>query len=143
MLSPTIIRKRQILDICENSRDLFPGDKFQNIKIAETDDFVHLPLNTTIVCVGPLDANEMLFSAGDGRYYFTVIDGWGEKNNVLYGLEFGDYYDFKHPTTTESAITELEMQVKPTFTTWGGAMKYYATVSGKKKMLDVLRKLKK
>lgn len=133
MLSPTIIRKRQVLAVCENSRDIIPGDEFHGVRIAEPDDLVHLPLNPTIVCIGQLDVDEMLFSADNGRYYFTVIDGWGEKDQMLYGLEFGDYYDFKHPTTTESAIEELEMQAKPTFTTWGGAMKYYATISRKKK----------
>lgn len=44
----------------------------------------------------------MLFSSGNGRYYFTVRDGWGVEDNCLYALSIGAIRrDFKKPVTIE------------------------------------------
>ena len=44
----------------------------------------------------------MLFSSGNGRYYFTVRDGWGVEYNCLYALSIGAIRrDFKKPVTIE------------------------------------------
>ena len=48
------------------------------------------------------DRYETLFTSGNGRYYFTVFDGWGVEDNCLYALSIGAIRrDFKKPVTVE------------------------------------------
>ncbi len=143
MLSPNLRKKNLILAICEKSGDIQPGTIFRSIRIADPDDGLHIPIGSTITCIGRLDDDEMLFSAADGRYYFSIVDGWGEQNHTLYGLEIGACYDFKHSTTIESAIDEFEKKTRPTYTTWGGAMAYGAKIGSIKRILSALKRVKR
>ena len=143
MLSPNLKEKNHIFSICEKSGDIQPGTVFRSIRIADPDDKLPIPLGSMIVCIGRLADDEMLFSAANGRYYFSIVDGWGKQNHTLYGLEIGECYDLKHSTTIESAIDEFEMKAKPTYTTWCGAMAYGARIGTIKRILCILKKVKR
>ena len=61
-----------------------------------------------VTFLGRTDSYEMLFSSGNGRYYFTVRDGWGVEDNYFYALSVGAIKrDFKKPVTIE----EIEFSV--------------------------------
>ncbi len=56
----------------------------------------------------------MLFSSGNGRYYFTVRDGWGVEDNCLYALSIGAIRrDFKKPVTIEEIESGVNNPKEP------------------------------
>ena len=56
----------------------------------------------------------MLFSSGNGRYYFTVRDGWGVEYNCLYALSIGAIRrDFKKPVTIEEIESGVNNPKEP------------------------------
>lgn len=123
MLSKTLSQKKLIHTICESDQEIRIGDEFDSLKIANGFHTV----NSTFVYLGKIDG-EFLFSTKNRHIFFSVRDGIGEKDGVLYGLKSGFFHDFGYPLD-EKNITE---EYKPTYTTWGGAMAYYA----KKQILD-------
>lgn len=140
MLSPALSRKNHIISVCVTGGDILPGTVFEAAEIAFPDDRMQIPFSEAIVCIGKRSDSEMLFSAANGRYFFTVADGWGAEDRVLYGLKIGVCFDFNHPTTVDSAIAQLEQNVKPTYTTWGGAMAYAAKTGAQKRILAALKR---
>ena len=132
MLSQKIKRKKDVISICESSGDIKRGDSFVGIRFAnQDDDFADL--FDSIICCGKVRDDELLFRSGDGRYYFSIKDGWGEQNGVLYGLKRGICFDFNQQTTENDVIAECE-SFKDTYHTWGGAMLYHS----KKTTLDTI-----
>ena len=134
MLSKSLIRKNCVCSICEKSEDILPGEIFTGVRLADRDEFNSIPAVVTVVCCGKINNHELLFRTGNGRFYFSVRDGWGEEDGVLYGLRQGFCHDFKHPTTAETIIEECDAAVG-TYHTWGGAMAYQS----RKHTLDVIR----
>lgn len=109
MLSRSITEKNRILAVCENSGDIRPGEVFGGIHLAEQDDRLHgIPAKAKIICCGKISDNELLFRAGDGRFYFSICDGWGSRDGVLYGLQAGLFHDFQRPTAPETIPAECE-----------------------------------
>lgn len=133
MVSKNITEKIRIYDICKNSGDIRPDETFRGIIIAHQGSFDTISTNTKIVCCGKVSDNELLLRTEDGRYYFSIYDGWGEEHGILYGLRFGIFFDFKHPTTTDIILAECEANIG-SYRTWGGAMAYQV----RKHTLDVI-----
>ena len=133
MLSESVRRKKEVFSICESSSDLNPGDEFKNIIWGDQSDGVLLPDCFRAICCGSVSSEEMLFRSEDGRYYFSIKDGWGKKEGVLYGIRKGFLFDFKHPTKTENIIEECERS-KGSYSTWCGCMAYHY----RKKVLDTI-----
>ena len=132
MLSQKIKRKNDVISICENSGDIKRGDSFVGIRFTDQDDDF-ADLFNSVICCGKVSDAELLFRSDDGRYYFSVKDGWGEQNGVLYGLRRGIFFDFHRQTTEKDVIAERE-SFKATYHTWGGAMLYHS----KKTTLDII-----
>ena len=124
MLSKKLLDKQKTISICLNSKEINTGDVFRGVKVT-TDDPFALPQNTQVVCCGTVSSEEMLFRTEDGQYYFSLVDGWGAENAILYGLNIGLFYDFKHPTQVSSIAEECKNAIG-TYNTWGGAMAYYS-----------------
>lgn len=125
MIAPTIQEKHEVFTICPESRDLWSGELFDRVVTAEQGaGLTGIPADTKIWCVAPVSESEMLFRTLDGRYYFSLCNGWGEKGSTLYGLEIGIYFDFGHPTTQESLADEYKNALG-NYQTWGGAMAYH------------------
>ncbi|MCR4615639.1 MAG: hypothetical protein K5756_05770 [Clostridiales bacterium] len=138
MLSKDIIRKNSIYSVCEKSGRILPGDKFKGVHIADnsSDSYLkRIPDDAGIICCGCIDDSEILFRTENGRFYFSVCDGWGESDGVLYGLNSGVFFDFKHPTTETTILAECDARGVSAFGTFGKAMKYQARNS----TLDVIR----
>lgn len=108
MLSEKYIQKEKIIDICRKDKTVFQrGMVFDKITVLNSDFFGSM-LCGPVTFWGHTDRYEMLFSSGNGRYYFTVCDGWGVKDNCLYALSVGAIQrDFKKPVT----VAEIEFAV--------------------------------
>lgn len=138
MLSKTITQSNRIYAICQSSGDIRPGADFHGVSVAKSGSTDALPANAQIVCCGKVSDSELLFRTEDGRYYFSIRDGWGEENGRLYGLRHGIFYDFQHPTAAETILAECAANIG-TYHSWGGAMAY----QGRKRTLDVIRSVMK
>ena len=135
MLSEKLIQKEKIIDICKKDNTAFKaGMTFNKITVLKAD------CNSNILCgpvtfLGHTDSYEMLFSSGNGRYYFTVRDGWGVEDNCLYALSIGAIKrDFKKPVTIEEIEHGVNNPQEP--------KSAYSALSIKMKLKDDIQILK-
>lgn len=70
-------------------------------------------MNGRISCHGITDGEELLVGSDDVRCFFTLKDGWGEKNRWLYALSIGFYIDFGTPVTLELLEKMLSKPASP------------------------------
>ena len=137
MLSKAITEKKRIYAICEKSGDIRADAVFHGVRIADPTTFDRIPERSAVICCGSISDSELLFRTEDGRCYFSVCDGWGEEDGVLYGLHTGLFYDFGHPTTVETIFDECEANVG-TYTTFVGCMAYHQRKSVLKTISSVM-----
>ena len=114
MLSEKLIMEEKIKSICKNDRTLFQkGAVFGKITVLNSD-LCGSMLCGPVTFLGHTDSYEMLFSSGNGRYYFTVCDGWGVEDNCLYALSIGAIRrDFKKPVTVEEIESGVNNPKEP------------------------------
>ena len=136
-----LIRERnRIYEICENSDEIIPGDTFKGLVTIEDITHVMTPMpKEKLICCGRISDDEMLFRTDDGRWYFSIRDGWGTFDNKLYGLRVGMRYNFKHPTTHETIIDECEA-ARGTYNSWAGAMVWHARGQTLDKIISVMKR---
>ena len=129
-----IKERNRIYEICENSDEIKPGDTFKGLVTIEDITHVMTPMpKEVLICCGKISEDEMLFRTDDGRWYFSLRDGWGTLDGKLYGLRIGMRYTFKHPTTPETIIDECEA-ARGTYHSWAGAMAWHA----RQRVLDAI-----
>lgn len=114
MLSEKLIMEEKIKDICKKDRTIFQkGSVFDKITVLNPD-FCGSMLCGPVTFLGHTDSYEMLFSSGNGRYYFTVRDGWGVEDNCFYALSIGAIKrDFKKPVTIEEIESGVNNPKEP------------------------------
>lgn len=114
MLSEKLIMEEKIKSICKNDRTLFQkGAVFGKITVLNSD-LCGSMLCGPVTFLGHTDSYEMLFSSGNGRYYFTVREGWGVEDNCLYALSIGAILrDFKKPVTVEEIESGVNNPKEP------------------------------
>ncbi len=114
MLSEKFILEEKIINICKNDRTVFKrGMVFNKITVLNRDCCCSTFCGQITVC-GYTDCGEMLLSSGNGRYYFTVRDGWGVEDNCLYALSVGAIMrDFKKPVTIEEIESGVNNPQEP------------------------------
>lgn len=138
MVNEKILKNERILEICKKSGDIKPGAVFPSVEIAESVSGLELVKNQTVICCGKVNDNEILFKTKDGRYYFSLLNGWGEQDGVLYGLCGGIFYNFRRPMTERSVIEEIDRLGD--YHSWGGALRYMAQKIALEKIISVIRK---
>lgn len=114
MLSEKLTMEEKIKAICKKDRTLFQkGAVFDKITVLNSDPCDSM-LCGPVTFLGHTDSYEMLFSSGNGRYYFTVRDGWGVEDNCLYALSIGAIRrDFKKPVTVEEIESGVNNPKEP------------------------------
>ena len=122
MLSESGIERKRIYEICENSEGINTGDSFKDCVVAD-DHYFCPPEVENIICCGPISDEEMLFRTEHGSFYFSLVDGWGTHDGILYGLSVGMKHDFKRPTTPDTIEKECESD-RGTYNSWGGALSW-------------------
>ncbi|MBQ6569022.1 MAG: hypothetical protein IJL87_02055 [Clostridia bacterium] len=137
MLSKTNRRKDYIYSICKNSEDIAVNTAFKSVELSDDEGLTEKLKGRNIICCGNVNDNEKVFKTEDGRFYFSICDGWGVANDTLYGITLGIFHDFGHSTAPKSAHAMCD--IKPTYTTFGGALKYQA----KKRHLDAVKEMLK
>ncbi len=139
MLSNSLIWKSRVYSICARSGEILTGDTFKGVRLADNDRFDSLPADAVVICCGKIKDDELLFRTVDGRYYFSLCDGCGSESGVLYGLSRGFLFDFKHPTTNETILSECQSNLG-TYHTWAGAMAYQSRKLTLDSIATVIRK---
>lgn len=114
MLSEKLITEEKIKAICKKDRTIFQkGAVFDRITVLNSDPCGSM-LCGPVTFLGCTDCYEMLFTSGNGRYYFTVRDGWGVEDNCLYALSIGAIRrDFKKPVTVEEIESGVNNPKEP------------------------------
>ena len=105
----------KIAEVClSDSRAFSSGMTFDGVTIAETGCIADKSiLNGRITCHGITDSGELLVSTGNMRKFFTLKDGWGEKNRRLYALSIGFYIDFGASVTLDILEKMLSEPANP------------------------------
>ena len=85
MLANKLIRKNKIYSICAGSGDIQVGESFFGVRIVDPDALDRIPSDAQIAYCGKIKDDELLFRTVDGRFYFSLLDGWGLKD------KFGEY----------------------------------------------------
>ena len=141
MLSEKLITEEKIKAICKKDRTLFQkGAVFDKITVLNSDPCDSM-LCGPVTFLGCTDRHEMLFTSGNGRYYFTVRDGWGVEDNCLYALSIGAIRrDFKKPVTIEEIESGVNNPKEPrgTYSALAIGMK----LKDDKEILKVLKQYK-
>ena len=104
MITPKTLRKNRIRKVCGNTGDIPREARLLSVQLADQNCLMPFPADTAVICCGRIGDEEALFRTADGQYYFTVLEGWGEKNGSLFGIRIGWIHDFKHPTTVPEAL---------------------------------------
>ena len=114
MLSEKLITEEKIKAICKKDRTIFQkGAVFDKITVLNSDPYDSM-LCGPVTFLGCTDRYEILFTSGNGRYYFTVRDGWGVEDNCLYALSIGAIRrDFKKPVTVEEIESGVNNPKEP------------------------------
>ena len=141
MLSEKLITEEKIKAICKNDRTLFQkGAVFDKITVLNSDHCGSM-LCGPVTFLGHTDSYEMLFSSGNGRYYFTVRDGWGVEDNCLYASSIGAIRrDFKKPVTVEEIESGVNNPKEPRGTY--SALTIGMKLKDDKEILKVLKQYK-
>lgn len=102
MLSEKMQEKAKIYLTCLNCGEVSNGGVFNGVYFAKAphNGEIHFE-NQPIYVHGPLAEDELLVSAGNQRYFFSLKDGWGIENNHLAAVSCGFFMDFGHPVTKE------------------------------------------
>lgn len=106
--------EERIKAICKKDRTIFQkGAVFDKITVLNSDPYDSM-LCGPVTFLGCTDRYEILFTSGNGRYYFTVRDGWGVEDNCLYALSIGAIRrDFKKPVTVEEIESGVNNPKEP------------------------------
>ena len=141
MLSEKLIKEEKIKAICKNDRTIFQkGAVFDKITVLNSDHCGSM-LCGPVTFLGCTDHYEMLFTSGNGRYYFTVRDGWGVEDNCLYALSIGAIRrDFKKPVTVEDIEFSVNHPKEPKSTY--SALSIGMKLKDDKEILKVLKQYK-
>lgn len=141
MLSGKLITEEKIKAICTKDRTIFQkGAVFDKITVLNSDPCGSM-LCGPVTFLGCTDRYEMLFTSGNGRYYFTVRDGWGVEDNCLYALSIGAIRrDFKKPVTVEDIEFSVNHPKEPKSTY--SALAIRMKLKADKEILKVLKQYK-
>lgn len=141
MLSGKLITEEKIKAICKKDRTIFQkGAVFDKITVLNSDPCGSM-LCGPVTFLGCTDRYEMLFTSGNGRYYFTVRDGWGVEDNCLYALSIGAICrDFKKPVTVEDIEFSVNHPKEPKSTY--SALSIGMKLKDDKEILKVLKQYK-
>lgn len=138
MLSQELLAKIHTYTVCERSGEIEVGDTFISVRFADVAPSCDVS-GIAVVCCGKVSDDELLFRSEDGQYYFSVRDGWGEKDGVLYGISRGIFFDFGHPTSDETILAECESALGE-YHSWAGALAYQSKKHTLEKIAEVMRR---
>ena len=99
MLSERKEYRDKIYEICKNGGDVNINDHFTGVIFSESALYDRSYASMPCKCIGKIDSSERVFLTDDKLCYFSVTDGWGEKDGYLVALEQG--FVFRHDIPME------------------------------------------
>ena len=101
MLSEKIKKKQKVYSVCGRNNAVKTGDVFDGGVFAEDPVLPSAVFDSRIYIHGRIAQDELLASAGNQRYFFSLKDGWGAEGSCLFAIKLGFLTDFGHPMTRE------------------------------------------
>ena len=127
--------------ICAKSADVAAGQEFSGCVFAHENSGTAPLKGKKVVCVGKIGDGERVFRTIDGKAYFSVTCGWGEKDGVLCGLSRGFCLPLAAPVTKpEDLQTLLDEPARPA--SFASALKEQARRSAIKKIIYAMKDAK-
>ena len=99
MLSKRKEYRDEIYEICKKSGDVNVNDHFTGVIFSESALYDRSYASMPCKCIGKIGSSERVFLTDDKLCYFSVTDGWGEKDGYLAAL--GQGFVFRHDTPME------------------------------------------
>ena len=99
MLSKRKEYRDEIYEICQKSGDVNINDHFTGVIFSESAFYDRSYASMPCKCIGKIGSSERVFLTDDKLCYFSVTDGWGEKDGYLAAL--GQGFVFRHDTPME------------------------------------------
>ena len=87
-------------------------------------------------CIGKIDSSERVFLTDDKLCYFSVTDGWGEKDGYLVALEQG--FVFRHDIPMELEDLKAFVADPPEAHGFAANMKRCAEIRIAKTIISIL-----
>ena len=136
MLSKRKEYRDEIYEICQKSGDVNINDHFTGVILSESKVYDKSYASTPCKCIGKIGSSERVFLTDDKLCYFSVTDGWGEKEGCLVALEQG--FVFRHDIPME--LEDLKASVAEPPETHGVAanMKRCAEIRIAKTIISIL-----
>ncbi len=99
MLSKRKEYRDKIYEICKKSGDVNINDHFTGVLFSESELYDKPYASMPCKCIGKIGSSERVFLTDDKLCYFSVTDGWGEKDGYLVALDQG--FVFRHDIPME------------------------------------------
>ncbi len=103
--------KAEVYSVCMQNTSVEIGDVFGGVRLAKN--CTKFDFSNQKVCVhGIAYEDELLVSAKEQRYFFTLGEGWGVKDGYLYGVSLCRFMDFGRSVTREEIRKMVEKPLK-------------------------------
>lgn len=113
MLSEKMKHKIKVYSVCCMNDDVKSGDVFDGVFFAEEPSYPNTALGSEAVCIhGFIAEDELLASAGNQRYFFSLKDGWGAQDRHLFAIKCGFFMDFGSSVTREDILALIRKPLK-------------------------------
>ena len=99
MLSKRKEYRDKIYEICKKSGDVNINDHFTGVLFSGSELYDKPYASMPCKCIGKIGSSERVFLTDDKLCYFSVTDGWGEKEGSLAAL--GQGFVFRHDIPME------------------------------------------
>ena len=136
MLSKRKEYQDEIYEICKKSGDVSINDRFKGVQFSESALYDKSYTEMSCVCIGKIGGSERVFLTDDKLCYFSVTDGWGEKEGSLAAL--GQGFMFRYDTPMELEDLKVFVAELPKIHGFAANMKRCAEIRIAKTIISIL-----
>ncbi len=136
MLSKRKEYRDEIYEICQKSGDVNINDHFTGVILSESKVYDKSYASMPCKCIGKIGSSERVFLTDDKLCYFSVTDGWGEKEGCLVALEQG--FVFRHDIPMELEDLKVFVAEPPEAHGFAANMKRCAEIRIAKTIISIL-----
>ena len=136
MLSKRKEYRDEIYEICKKSDDVNVNDHFTGVLFSESELYDKSYASMPCKCIGKIGSYERVFLTDDKLCYFSVTDGWGEKDGYLVAL--GQGFVFRHDIPMELEDLKAFVADPPEAHGFAANMKRCAEIRIAKTIISIL-----
>lgn len=136
MLSKRKEYRDEIYEICKKSDDVNVNDHFTGVLFSESELYDKSYASMPCKCIGKIGSSERVFLTDDKLCYFSVTDGWGEKEGSLAAL--GQGFVFRYDTPMELEDLKAFVADPPEAHGFAANMKRHVEIEAAKNIISIL-----